>query len=158
MGIVFVLSEDTAEDWLNAKREKHAGAETGGIDFLRLCASGELIAGGDVAAQGGKGSGRARVRCDLMSSDGNDRTTSQVISQQNKSLGIIERKRAEQDAFDEREDGGGGTDAHGKGEDDGEGEAGCLAQLTKCESEILCERVHASSVPLGFVSRPRSQD
>jgi hypothetical protein len=81
-----------------------------------------------------------------------------VISQQNKSLGILERKWAEQDALDEREDGGGGTDARGQGEDDSQGEAGCFAQLTNCEPEILCERVHASSVPLGFVSRTRGQD
>jgi len=99
MGVFFLRGEDAAEDWLNAEREKHAGSEAGGVDFLRLGTTGELIAGGDVAAQRGKGLGRARICCDLTGSDGNAAAASQAISQQNKPIGILKWKGPEQDAF-----------------------------------------------------------
>ena len=79
-----------------------------------------------------------------------------MISQQNKPIGVLERKWAQQDALDEREDRGGGANAQGQGEDDAEGEAGCFAQLAKCEAEILCERVHLSSLILEFPELLRS--
>ena len=109
---------------MNAERGKDAGGEAGGVDFLRSGAAGKLIAGGRVAAQGGKGAGCVRVGSDLAGGDGSVRAASQVISQQNEAVGIAERKRTQQDAFDEREDRGGGADAQGQGEDDGQGEAG----------------------------------
>src|SRR6266404_6159319 len=127
MGIVFLLREDAAEDWLNAKRRKHAGSEASGIDFLRLCASGKLIAGRDVAPKRGKCLGRTRVCRDVTSSHGHAPAAPQVLSQQNKSFGIFERKWAEQDAFYEREDGSCGADPQGQGENDGDREAGCFA-------------------------------
>ena len=73
-----------------------------------------------------------------------------MISQQNEAVGILERKRAQEDAFDEREDRGGGADAKRQREDDGQGESRRLAQLAQCEAEILCERVHAPSLAPKF--------
>jgi hypothetical protein len=68
-----------------------------------------------------------------------------MISQQNKSIGIIEWKGPQEDAFDEREDRSGGADAEGQGEDDGQGKAWRFAQLAKREAEILRESVQGSS-------------
>jgi hypothetical protein len=68
-----------------------------------------------------------------------------VISQQNEAVRIAEWERPKEDSFDEREDRGGGSDAQGQSEDGDKREAGCLAYLAKCEAEILCGRVHASS-------------
>ena len=55
----------------------------------------------------------------------------------------------EEDAVDDREEGGGGSDAEGEGEDGGEGEAGGLAELAKAVAYVLQERVHGiTSEPL----------
>lgn len=61
-----------------------------------------------------------------------------MIPQQNKPIGVLERKWAQQDAFDEREHRGGGTDAKGEGEDDRKCECIRPSQLAKCKLEILC--------------------
>ena len=71
-----------------------------------------------------------------------------MIPQQDKSIGIPEGKRAKKDAFNEGEDRGGRPDAKSQSKDHGQGEAGCFAQLAKCEAEILCWRVHVSTVAL----------
>jgi hypothetical protein len=60
-----------------------------------------------------------------------------VISQQNKPVRVLERKWAQQDAFDEREDRGGGANAQGQGEDDRECECRRSSQLAKCKLKIL---------------------
>ena len=60
-----------------------------------------------------------------------------MVSQQNKSVGVWERKRAQQNAFDKREDCGGRADAQGQSEDDSECERRCSSQLPKCETQIL---------------------
>jgi hypothetical protein len=65
-----------------------------------------------------------------------------VISQPYEPGRIAEGERPQEDAFDEREHGRGRTDAESQREDDGEGETRRFPQLAKCESKILCERVH----------------
>ncbi len=88
------------------------------------------------------------ISWDLTGSDPDFQAGSQVITQQNQPVGILERKRPQQDAFDQREDRGGCADTQGQGEDHGQAKAGCLAQLAKGEAEILCEDVHASFLTL----------
>ena len=124
MGILFLRGEDTSEDGLNAQCGKDAGGEAGGFDLLWNGSARELVAGGRVSAQGGKSSGCARVGSDLTGSDGSVHATSQLISQQNQLVGMLEWKGTQQDAFDDREDRGGGADTQGQGEDDGQGKAG----------------------------------
>ena len=51
-------------------------------------------------------------------------------------------KGLEEDAVDDAEEGGGGSDAEGQGEDCGEGEAGGLAELAETVTDVLEERVH----------------
>ena len=43
----------------------------------------------------------------------------------------------EEDAVDDAEESGGGSDAEGEGEDGGEGEAGGFAELAKTVAEVL---------------------
>ena len=50
MGVLFLLREDAAENGLDAERGKDARGEPGGVDFLRSCAAGEFVAGGNVSA------------------------------------------------------------------------------------------------------------
>ena len=88
---------------------------------------------------------RARIYADLTSRDGSARAVSESISHQNQTVRIVERKRPNQDAFNEREDCGRSTDAQGHCEDDGKGKARRLTQLAKCHLEILCGREHSSS-------------
>ena len=144
-GILLLCGEDAAEHGCNAECGKDAGGEPAGADLLRSCAAGELVVGGRVPTKGGEGPGCARVGFDLTGSDPNFQAGSQVISQQNEAVGIPERKRPQQDTFDQREDRGGCADTEGQGEDHGQGEAGCLAQLATGGAEILCQCVHASS-------------
>jgi hypothetical protein len=65
-----------------------------------------------------------------------------VISQQYQSVSVGERKRTQQDAFDERKDRRRGSNANCQGENDSQGEAWRFAQLTKREADILRDRVH----------------
>jgi hypothetical protein len=48
----------------------------------------------------------------------------------------------EEDAVDDAEKGGGGSDAEGEGEDGGEGEAGGLAELAKAVAQVLQDGMH----------------
>ena len=57
-------------------------------------------------------------------------------------VGLRERKRAEQDAVDDREDSGVGSDAESEGEDGGGGEAGRFCQDAKAEADVLPEGFH----------------
>ena len=52
-----------------------------------------------------------------------------VFSEDDEAIGIVERKRPQQDTFDEREHGGGGANAKGKDEHGGEGESGAFGEL-----------------------------
>src|SRR6266436_3743281 len=145
-GIVFLRGKDTAEDRLNAERRKHFRIQACGIDLFWLCASRELKRCRDIAAQRGKRLGCTCVRFEFASSNRHAWPASQMISQQNKPVGVLERKWAQQHALDEREDRGGGTNAQDQGEDDRECECRSSSQLAKCEADILCERVHLSSL------------
>ena len=71
-----------------------------------------------------------------------------MISQQDKPVRITERERTQENAFDEREDCRGGANAQSQGEDNCQGEPRRFLQLAKCEAEILCQRVHKSSLTL----------
>src|SRR6267154_1474610 len=136
--VVFLRSNDTAEDGLNAERRKHLGIEACGIDLFCLWASRKLKRCRDIAAQRRKRSGRKCVRFDFASPNGHAWPASQMISQQNKPVGVLERKWAQQDALDEREDRGGGANAQGQGEDDRECECRCSSQVAKCKLKTLC--------------------
>ena len=88
MSVLFLLRKNAAQDGTNAEGWKYACAKTGGVDFLRNCASGKLIAGADVSAKRRKCAGRVRVCADFASRHGGIRAASQMISQQNQTLGI----------------------------------------------------------------------
>src|SRR6266481_1169221 len=137
-GIVFLRGKDTAEDRLNAERRKHFRIQACGIDLFWLWASRKLKRCRDIAAQRGKRLRRTCVRCDFASPDGHAWSASQVISKQNKPVRVLERKWAQQDAFDEREDRSGGANAQSQGEDDRECECRRSSQLAKCKLKILC--------------------
>jgi hypothetical protein len=143
---------------LNAERGKDAGSEAGSVDLLRCSAARQLIIDARVATNGGKGTGCIRVCADLAGGDGQIRSASQVISQQNEAVRIAEWERPKEDTFDERENRGGRANTQSQDEDGGQGEARCLAQLAKCEAEILCGRVHASSLPSKPGEQLRGQD
>lgn len=97
-----------------------------------------------------------RICADLGRSDGSVRAASQVISQQNEAFRIAEWQRTQEDTLDEREDSGGGSDAKSQSEHDGQTEARRFPQLAKCETEILCECVHAFFLTLEFRRQRRS--
>jgi len=61
-----------------------------------------------------------------------------MVSQQNKPTGVLERKWAQQDAFDERKNRGGCTNAQGQRKDDRKCECRRSSQLANAKSEILC--------------------
>ena len=48
----------------------------------------------------------------------------------------------EEDAVDDGEEGGGGSDAKGEGDDGGYGKAGGFAELAKTVADVLEDRVH----------------
>src|SRR5579862_3342310 len=140
MAVLFLLSEDAAQEWTNPERWEDARSESGGVDFFRSWAARHFIARGDKAAQTGECSGFARVRADLAGSDGHARAAVQVISQQNELVGVGERERAQQDAFDKGEDCRSRADTEGQHEDDGYAEPGGFKELAKCEAEIADKR------------------
>ena len=148
MAKLLLHGEDTAEDGLNAERGKNTRSESGGKDFFgrppRISPAGELIVAADVTAEGRKRACCFRVCSDLARSDGSVQPVSQMISEHNQSIGVLEWKRAEQDTLDQGKDRRCGADAQSQGEDDGQCEAGRFAQLAKFATKILCERVHAS--------------
>ncbi len=66
----------------------------------------------------------------------------QTVADADETIRIVEGQRAQQDAFDEREDGGGGADAEGEREHDRERETGSAAQLAQCEAQVQHPNVH----------------
>ena len=119
MVVLFLRGEHAAEDGLNTERGENAASQAGSGDFLSGSAARKLKVSADVATKGGKGLGGARVYADFTRSHGSPRATSQVISQLDESIGILEWKRPQQDAFDERVNRGGGADAQDQREHDG---------------------------------------
>jgi hypothetical protein len=70
-----------------------------------------------------------------------------VIAQQNEAVRFGERKRTQQNPFDEREHCGDCADAQRQRQHNRQAETRRFDKLAKCEAEILHERVHESSSP-----------
>ena len=104
MGVVFLRGEDAAEGGLNAEGGEDSGSEAGGIDSLGSGAAGEFKACSVKAAHRGKRGGRVGVGGELAHCDANARALANMVSQNNQAVRIVEWERAEEDAFDERED------------------------------------------------------
>ena len=126
MGVLLLLGKEAIEEGMNAQGGKDTRGKASAVDFLRSCAAGKLVVGGSVAAKRREGAGCIRIRANFAGSDGSVRAGSQVISEQNQAVRIVERERAQQDAFDERKDSGGSADAESPDEHNGQGEHRCF--------------------------------
>jgi hypothetical protein len=62
-----------------------------------------------------------------------------MVAEEDESIGMVERKRAQENAFDEREDGGGGADSQRQGENDRRGKARRLEELAQRQAQIVGE-------------------
>ena len=139
--IVLLLGEDAAEERLDFESGKDAGAHARRVDLGGIADAGELITGEGVSAERGEAVGVAGVVDDVRSSDASfcdavDFHSLQRVGEHDELLGMGEGERAQEHAFDDGEDGGGGADAEGEGEDGGEGEAGGFGEVTDGNLQI----------------------
>ncbi len=152
MCVFFLLREHSAKDGRNAKCRKDACGEAGAANLFRSRPAGNLVGSVDVAAERRKGTRRTRVRGNLASGDGFVRGISYVIAQQDQAVRFAKRQRTQQNPFDEREHRGDSADAQRQRECNRQAETRRFHQLSKCEAEILYERIHGPpSRPFSFV-------
>ena len=137
VGGFFLGSEDAADEGRNAEGGKDAGGEAAGDEDFRVGSAGELVGGGGIGAERGEGAVGVGVGGDFAGGDAEVESRAEAVAGKDEAIGMVEGKRAQEDAVDEGEDGGGGSDAEGEGEDDGEGEAGRFAQAAGGVAEVL---------------------
>ena len=91
----------------------------------------------DICAQGRKGARSFRICGDLSGGNTNSAIFLQTVSQCDEAIRIAERQGAEQNAFNQRENGGSRADAKAKDEDRRQSELRRFQSLANCESEIV---------------------
>ena len=91
---------------------------------------------------------------DLRGGDAQLQAIAEAVAQEDEALGIAKRQRPQKHAFDEREDGGGGSDAQRKGENDGEGKAGRFPELAEGEAKVAHRSEDTSHMPHQTSSKP----
>ena len=118
--VVFLLGKDAAYDGRDAQGGEDTGGEAGAVDRFRKRAPGELPRCGDVGTHRRESQRGTLVGGDLGGGDAQLQAISEAVAQKDEVLGIAKRQGAQEDAFHEREDGGGSPDAQREGKDNGQ--------------------------------------
>ncbi len=145
MCFILLRREGTPELRLDAQREKYACCQSGAGNLLGRSSAGELISGTAKAAHGTESAAGPRVTEDVARGDGSPDPIADVVTQDHEPTRIGERKRTEQNSFNQRKHSCCGADAQGHRHNDREGKSRRLSQLANCVANTLHHAAHPSS-------------
>ena len=116
--------------------------ETGVVAAAEADAGGALLEEGEVGEGGGLSSPEIFV-AGIGAGVGEELfEEADTLPDDDEAAAVAVGEGLEEDAVDDAEESGGGSDAEGEGEDGGEGEAGGLAELAEAVAHVLKDGVH----------------
>ena len=148
-GLRIVAGKGAADLRLYGEHGKDAGRGRDGFNLHRVIADAERERAGPHGGHGLDGAGVALPHFKVIGVEGQGwieiAELGHLLLKNDEAVRVGIGKRAEEHVVDEGEDGGGGADAEGQRQDDGEGEAGCIAQLANGIAQILEQSLHDQS-------------